>query len=77
MPQAEERRAPPLAELVVVFCLKSAPASCQEERPLLEPVLEPQCFWMGQIFAATWVEDHPKWMLKGWRCEEHAPERAL
>ena len=66
-----------MAELVLVFCLLSSPTSCQEERPAFEQMSLRDCMTEGQIYAADWLAEHPKWTLSGWRCERNVPrERA-
>jgi hypothetical protein len=82
---AEPKREVPRVELVLVFCPASvAPERwskeiCQEERPELEPIPETQCLIEAQRLAVAWLDDHPKWMFGGWRCESPGKpkERAL
>jgi hypothetical protein len=63
-----------MTALVLVFCLQSAPASCTEERPIegLSPLA---CLIRGQLYAAEWLTEHPKWMLSRWRCEHNVPRQ--
>jgi hypothetical protein len=59
-----------MISLVLVFCLSTVPADCQEVRPVLEQDLSPKaCVLEGQQLAQDWLVDHPKWALSGWRCE--------
>jgi hypothetical protein len=30
----------------------------------------------GQLLATQWLDEHPKWALKGWRCRFGAREDA-
>ena len=57
-----------MVSLILVVCLSAAPDVCREERPPLEAVSETSCMVQGQLLAAQWLDEHPKWALKGWRC---------
>ncbi|HEY0524721.1 MAG TPA: hypothetical protein VGD08_15105 [Stellaceae bacterium] len=62
-----------MIELVLVVCMMSSPASCQEERPAMGAELSLRtCAMQGQAYAAQWLSEHPKWLLSGWRCESSA-----
>jgi hypothetical protein len=66
-----------MVSLILVVCLSATPDVCREEQPpLLEAVTAPSCMMQGQLLAAQWLEEHPKWALKGWRCRIGAPEHA-
>ena len=60
--------------LVLVFCLQSSPGSCIEERPIAD-LTPPACLMQAQEYAASWLADHPKWMLSRWRCEKNVPQQ--
>jgi hypothetical protein len=30
----------------------------------------------GQLIALQWLDEHPKWTLRGWRCRSGKSERA-
>lgn len=64
-----------MTELVLVFCLLSSPGSCQEQRPEVPDLSPIACLTQGQQIAQEWLNDHPKWTLSGWRCEENVPRR--
>ena len=64
-----------MAELILVFCLATAPADCQEERPALADMSLTSCLVQGQQYAADWLADHPKWTLAGWRCLQNVPRQ--
>jgi hypothetical protein len=53
------------ATLILVVCLAIAPNICEERTPPVEGV---SCLMQGQLLAAQWIDEHPKWVLKGWRC---------
>ncbi|HXC91317.1 MAG TPA: hypothetical protein VNV18_14235 [Stellaceae bacterium] len=59
-----------MTALVLVFCLQSAPGSCVEQRPV-EDMAPLACVLRAQEYAASWLSDHPKWMLSRWRCERN------
>ena len=62
--------------LILLVCLAASPQTCQEERPPVEVQSSLSCIVEGQVIAAAWLEDHPKWMLRGWRCKLGAPEKS-
>ena len=64
-----------MTALVLVFCLQSTPATCVEVRPMLEKVPAMECLAHGQLYAAHWLEENPKWRLSGWRCEANVPSQ--
>jgi hypothetical protein len=55
--------------LVLIVCLSSTPNVCHEERPPIDVASPMACLMQGQIIAAEWVDEHPKWQLNGWRCQ--------
>jgi hypothetical protein len=65
-----------MVSLILVVCLTAAPSTCQEERPLVEVASSLSCLVEGQQIAAEWLEEHPKWMLRGWRCGFGAAEKS-
>lgn len=64
-----------MTELVLVFCLLSSPGSCQEQRPLMPDLSLVGCLTQGQQIAQEWLNDHPKWTLSRWRCEQNVARR--
>ena len=62
-----------MTALVLVFCLIGSPTECQEQRPLLDDASLVACFLSAQPVAAEWVNEHPNWTLKGYRCEVGRP----
>lgn len=61
--------------LVLTFCMMAWQTHCTEERPLLENLTLAGCVVEGQRVAQSWLADHPKWMLTGWRCEQNVPRQ--
>jgi hypothetical protein len=65
-----------MVSLILLVCLAASPGVCQEERPPMDAVSSTACMMQGQLIAVEWLEEHPKWMLKGWQCRSGPPERA-
>jgi hypothetical protein len=63
-----------MTALVLVFCLQAAPASCTEQRPVVDLSLQ-ACLVRGQYYASEWLAEHPKWQLSRWRCEQNVPRQ--
>lgn len=58
--------------LTLVFCLSSAPASCTDVRVELNDVpdrMGTACMLSAQPHAAKWLETHPVYSFKTFRCE--------
>ena len=56
-------------ELVLIVCLLAEPAVCKTQRmPFQEPTTIMDCMWQGQARTVRWLERHPRWQLKRWRC---------
>ena len=63
-----------MTTLLLVVCLNLAdPSSCREEHVTVPEGMN--CLRHGQIIGLEWLEDHPKWSLKGWRCRMGGKER--
>jgi hypothetical protein len=54
--------------LILVVCLAATPDICREETPPIDPASSMSCVVQGQLMASEWLSEHPKWLLKGWRC---------
>jgi hypothetical protein len=65
-----------MVTLVLVVCLAATPDICREEQPPAEIANAESCIVEGQVIASRWLEEHPKWTLKAWRCRIGNPERA-
>jgi hypothetical protein len=59
-----------LVTLSLVFCLLGQPTHCQTVSPNGENGWSglAGCVLRGQLLAAQWLEDHPKWQLDRVRC---------
>lgn len=64
-----------MVTLILVVCLTATPNVCREEHPPVDVSLM-SCQIEGQMIARDWLDDHPKWLLRGWRCRFGNPERA-
>lgn len=63
-----------MIELVLVYCLSSAPDRCLERREILDHVGSAiECTIRAQNVAQEYVVAHPAYQLKGWRCEVDKP----
>ncbi len=65
-----------MTSLILLVCLAASPAVCREEYPPVEVDSGVACLVEGQMIAAEWLEEHPKWALKGWRCKFGPREKA-
>lgn len=52
--------------LALIVCLAAHLDKCKTVFPEMDEGLS--CAIQGQIVAAQWLADHPKWLLKGWKC---------
>ncbi|MCB1884470.1 MAG: hypothetical protein KDG89_10830 [Geminicoccaceae bacterium] len=59
-----------MLELVIVACLLKQPGHCEGFTiPFAEPLNTMQCVFQGQLRMMEWVQKHPKWHVRRWRCE--------
>ena len=65
-----------MVSLILIVCLAATPDICREERPAVDVASAMSCAIQGQLIASQWLEEHPKWMLRGWRCRSGGAERA-
>lgn len=66
-----------MIELVLVYCLANEPDRCQEKREVRQEVGSPiECMLKSQTDAEQWVEAHPRFRLRGWRCEVDHPRES-
>jgi hypothetical protein len=62
------------ALLVLIVCIGT---DCRDIAPPLDPVPLTVCLIKGEEAAQPWLNDHPKYSLRGWRCQVGQRERAL
>jgi hypothetical protein len=55
--------------IVISACLTGDPGVCKDYRiPLAAHVDSGRCMVQAQPHFARWVEQHPGWTIKRWRC---------
>ena len=60
-----------MLQLVLIVCLMAKPDRCEEVYLAMQaPGSMMQCMVDGQKQAAEWLEEHPGYVLKRWRCGE-------
>jgi hypothetical protein len=65
-----------MIELVIVYCLSSDAAQCVEKRDAEASYADPvACMVSAQLSAQAYLDEHPKWRLKRWRCEVKLPKQ--
>lgn len=63
-----------MIDLVLVFCLATSPTACVERRPLRDANLGSMgCMVAAQPLAASFLREHPRYVLQSWRCEIDKP----
>jgi hypothetical protein len=65
-----------MIELVLVYCLASDAKTCMEKRLPMEDFPTPAACTMGaQQRAIQFLNEHPDYTLKSWRCEVDLPRQ--
>jgi len=57
-------------EIIFITCMLGSPTECREERipfPFAGESVR-QCAIYAPPQLAQWQENHPKWMVKRWKC---------
>ncbi len=66
-----------MIELILVYCLSNAPDRCLERREALDHVGSAiECTMRAQNVAQAYIQSHPAYRLKGWRCEVDTPRES-
>jgi hypothetical protein len=65
-----------MVSLILVVCLTATPDVCREERPPMDVLSGASCMIQGQQLASEWLNEHPKWVLRGWQCKFGVSEKA-
>jgi hypothetical protein len=65
-----------MVALILIVCLAATPDVCREEQPPVDTANAMACAVQGQLIAQEWLDEHPKWLLRGWRCRLGRAERA-
>lgn len=55
--------------LILSTCLAADPTKCKEVELIYEEMNSMQCMWGAQPEIAKYLEAHPKWTLKKWKCK--------
>ncbi len=58
-----------MIELLFVACLASAPDQCENKALQFSDITPRACMMGAQPQLAQWSNQHPKWIIKGWKCE--------
>ena len=65
-----------MIELVIVYCLATDAKACTEKRVPMENFATPVgCTMSGQQRAQEFLQEHPAYVLKSWRCEVNLPRQ--
>ncbi|MBV8916072.1 MAG: hypothetical protein JOZ05_23925 [Acetobacteraceae bacterium] len=66
-----------MIDLVLIYCLNTAPDRCLERRQPLEAAANLiQCTLGAQTMAQDYLRSHPAYSLRGWRCEMDKPRES-
>ena len=65
-----------MVSLIRIVCLSATREIRREGRPPVEDVSATSCMLQGQQRASEWLDEHPKWALRGWRCKFGPPEQS-
>lgn len=58
-------------EIVITVCALLSAAQCEDRRIGLDPeakVTSSSCMMQSMPIVAQWAGEHPKWVVKRWRC---------
>jgi hypothetical protein len=55
-----------MSTVILVVCLIASPVQCHDERVPIEGI---SCITQAQMQAAQWLEEHPKYTVRGWKCQ--------
>lgn len=65
-----------MIELVIVYCLVADAKTCTEKHLALDRFeLIVGCTMSGQMRAQEFLQEHPSFTLKSWRCEMNVPRQ--
>jgi hypothetical protein len=64
---------------ILTFCLATAyadgnPACLERHEVPVEMASMAACMVLNQRQAALWLEDHPKYVLRSWKCQIGVPK---
>jgi len=56
--------------IILSACLVADPNQCKDFRlPLDVQMDSTQCTMSAPPYFAQWMEDHPKWQVRRWKCQ--------
>lgn len=59
-----------MIELVITACIVAHPATCRDQRLLLDADTTPiQCMMNAQPTIAQWGTEHPDLFVQRWKCQ--------
>lgn len=57
--------------IILSACLANDPSVCKDYKITLDTDIDPtRCAMDAPPHFAQWVEEHPGWQIKKWRCAE-------
>lgn len=66
-----------MIQLVFVACLNANSTYCEERHLLFVENMSPMaCMMQAQPELAKWANEHPKWKVSKWRCQNDDVQRA-
>jgi len=57
-----------MVELLFIACLAGAPDECSERSMLFADITPQHCLMGAQPELAKWVNQHPTYQIKSWKC---------
>ena len=58
-----------MIELLFVVCLAGSTTECQEQSLLYQDISTQTCVFAAQPELAKWVETHPNFRIRSWKCQ--------
>ncbi len=59
-----------MIELVLTVCAVTQPATCRDQKFLLNADVTPmQCSMTAPPYIAQWGVEHPQWLVRRWKCQ--------
>ena len=66
-----------ILELAFVVCSTTSPIHCEEKSLLFTDEISVFACTMGAMpQLAKWIEEHPKWQIKKWKCRSFKSEKS-
>ncbi|HRN89390.1 hypothetical protein [Hyphomicrobium sp.] len=59
--------------IILSACLVANPSECRNfELPLAVEMDVRRCAMVAPPYFARWIDEHPQWQIKGWKCKPAA-----